>query len=449
MTKIQSNKSGSARELAYKIVFEFERNRSRIDILESKYLEDIHFSAQDRRLTKQLYSGTIRNLLYLDWIIGKLYHGRFTKLLDKIKTVLRLAMYEIIYLDHIPEHATVNEYVSLARRKTNTKQGALVNAILRNYLKLNAQPNPEDEITGKAEILSIKYSYPIWLINRWIELWGNQRTERLCAAFNSEPDFDIHINPGKITPVQMEDSLQEQDIEFRKSELFEGVYKVKNVQNLIHLGWLSEGLCSIQDESAHIPVEVLDIQDNDYVLDMCAAPGGKFIQILQKKRISSTTIAIDIDKSRLRRVKDNMQRLNLTNGFLIVADGRQLPFKPVFDKILLDAPCSGLGVISKHPDIKWRRSEAEIKSFANLQTELLEQASSHLKTGGKLVYSTCTIDPRENEQITVNFVNKHGDQFEQIKPTKTFKSFLQNKHLQTFPDDNKMDGSYCAIFKKI
>jgi 16S rRNA (cytosine967-C5)-methyltransferase len=438
----------SARELAYYILFEFERNHNRIDILERRYLTNVSLSPQDRQFVKQIISGSIRYLLYLDWIIGKLYHGRLSKLLNKTKTILRLALYEIIYLDNIPEYATVNEYVSLSKRKVNPKQGALVNAILRNYLKQSSEFNPDKQITNKSDLISIKYSFPKWLVSRWTEQWGIEKTERLCIAFNREPDFDININTVKISPDQMKIKLRDKNIEFQKSDLFDEIFKIKNIQKLIHSELLDEGFCSVQDESAHIPVELLAVQAGDTVLDMCAAPGGKYIQILQKQK-SITAVAVDIDKNRLERIKENMQRLCLNNGFIIVADARNLPFKPVFNKILLDAPCSGIGVISKHPDIKWRRSDSEIQSFSNLQIELLQQAGNCLKNDGRLVYSTCTIEIEENEDITNKFLEKNFKHYKQQDPPKHYKHLQNYGYIRTFPDVNYMDGSFCAIIKKI
>lgn len=437
----------SARELAYYILFEFERNHNRIDILEDRYLKNVAVSPQDHRLVKQLISGSIRYLLYLDWIIGKLYHGRLSKLLNKTKTLLRLALFEIIYLDNIPEYATVNEYVSLGGKKVNPRQGALVNAILRNYLEQPSEFIPNKQITDESDLITIKYSFPKWLVSRWIEQWGIEKTERLCAAFNCEPDFDISINTVKISPNQMKIKLNGKNIKFQESDLFNDVFKIKDVQKLIHSEWLYEGLCSIQDESAHIPAELLNVQDGDTVLDMCAAPGGKYMQILQKHK-SITAVAMDVDKNRLKRVKENMQRLSLINGLLVVADGRYLPFKPVFNKILLDAPCSGFGVISKHPDIKWRRSESEIQSFSNLQSKLLQQAGNYLKNDGKLVYSTCTIEIEENENIINKFLEKNLKHFKQKDPPEQYKHLQNCGHIRTFPDENFMHGSYCAIVKK-
>ncbi|MEJ2545336.1 MAG: RsmB/NOP family class I SAM-dependent RNA methyltransferase, partial [Calditrichaceae bacterium] len=251
----------------------------------------------------------------------------------------------------------------------------------------------------------------------------------------------------KISTEKMIQKLEQKDIKFQKSDLFENVFKIKDTQKLIHSGFLGDGLCSVQDDSAHIPVELLDIQNGNTVLDMCAAPGGKFIQILQKEK-SITAIAVDADKSRLKRVKENLNRLNLTHGFLVVADARQLPFKPIFDKILLDAPCSGLGVIRKHPDIKWRRNEAEIQSFIKIQTDLIKQAGMHLMKDGKLIYSTCSIDIDEDENITNAFIENNSNHFKQIAPPEFYKHFQKKGHIRTFPDEKSMDGSYCAIIKK-
>ena len=439
--------SKTARELAYQILFEFERNHHRIDILESKHLKNAGITFQDRRFAKHLYSGSIRHLIYLDWIIGRLYHGHFSKLLDKVKTILRLAIYEIIYLDHVPEHATVNEYVSLTRKKINARQSALVNAVLRNYLKDPNAHNPDTEIKELKELISVKHSFPLWMIDRWIKFWGEEKTKKLCRALNEDPDFAVYLNHNKVSSEQFEKLLNDRNILFQKSCFFTEVYRMKDMQKFIHTGALTDAICTVQDESAHIPVELLDIQNGEKILDMCAAPGGKFVQILQKNK-SSIAIAVDNDKTRIQIVKENMKRLNLTNGFLVVADARRLPFKPIFDKILLDAPCSGLGVIRKHPDIKWRRKEAEIQSFGKLQTELAEESIGYIKKEGKLVYSTCSIDPLENETVTGYLLDKHQDEIMQLEPPESFASLQNDKNIRTFPEVNFMDGSYCAIFKK-
>jgi 16S rRNA (cytosine967-C5)-methyltransferase len=445
-SKIKQKKS--ARETAYQILFEFERTHNRIDYLESKYIIPEEYSKPDRRLMKQLYSGVVRNMLYLDWVISLFYHGRMTKMLDKTKTILRLALYEIIYLKNIPEHATVNEYVTLADKRVQKKQAGLVNAILRSYLRTQDIPDIDKQISDTAERISIRYSFPLWLVKRWISIWGAERTQNLCKAFNNEPEFDVFINPEKVSAVDFEEKLLQNGIEYKKSDLFDDIYKIRDIQKLIRSGWLQEGLCTVQDESAHIPVRLLQIKETDIILDACAAPGGKYVQMFQGDKKPYMAAAVDIDKLRLKKIRDNLERLNIANSCLVVADSRRLPFKAVFTKILLDAPCSGLGVIRKHPDIKWRRNKEDLKSFAGLQSELIIHASKHLKKNGYLVYSTCTIDPKENEEITDNFIKNSRGQFEPLKPDQKFKNIYAGYGIRTFPGRDSMDGSYCAVFRK-
>lgn len=437
------------RELAYRILLEFEQERSRLDDLESRYLPRADLSAQERRFLKQLLSGVIRHLLYLDWIIRQFYKGKFEKLLNKTKTILRLGLYELIFLENIPAHASVNRYVQLAKNKINLKQSQLVNAILRTYLRLDEPLRPEDIITDEAQLFSIKYSIPVWLIKRWLSLWGAEATAALCEANSATPQFDVRIHTGRISAQQFSDLLREHNIAFQKSAHSDQSMRIFDMQAFIAGGWLDKGYCSVQDESAQIAVDLLDVQEGDYVLDMCSAPGGKFLQILEKDRKDLVAVAMDVDKQRLLRVRENLHRMGLSpKGYLVVADGRQPPFKVSFHKILLDAPCSGLGILSKHPDIKWRRSMDQLLEFARLQADLLKQAARLLRKNGILVYSTCTIEPLENEVVIDSFLKEQAGSFELQNIPERYANLRQGSYLRTFPHLHKTDGSFCAIIKK-
>jgi len=437
------------RELAYRILLEFEQERSRLDDLESRYLPRADLSAQERRFLKQLLSGVIRHLLYLDWIIRQFYKGKFEKLLNKTKTILRLGLYELIFLENIPAHASVNRYVQLAKNKINLKQSQLVNAILRTYLRLDEPLRPEDIITDEAQLFSIKYSIPVWLIKRWLSLWGAEATAALCEANSATPQFDVRIHTGRISAQQFSDLLREHNIAFQKSAHSDQSMRIFDMQAFIAGGWLDKGYCSVQDESAQIAVDLLDVQEGDYVLDMCSAPGGKFLQILEKDRKDLVAVAMDVDKQRLLRVRENLHRMGLSpKGYLVVADGRHPPFKVSFHKILLDAPCSGLGILSKHPDIKWRRSMDQLLEFARLQADLLKQAARLLRKNGILVYSTCTIEPLENEVVIDSFLKEQAGSFELQNIPERYANLRQGSYLRTFPHLHKTDGSFCAIIKK-
>jgi 16S rRNA (cytosine967-C5)-methyltransferase len=449
MARKSTTNTHNARELAYRILLEFEKERSRLDDLETRFLPRADLSPQERRFLKQLLSGVIRHLLYLDWIIRQFYKGKFEKLLNKTKTILRLGFYELIFLENIPAHASVNRYVQMAKDKINLKQSQMVNAILRTYLRLEEPLRPEDTITDEAQLLSIKYSIPLWLIKRWLSLWDTEATAALCEAISANPQFDVRIHTGRISAQQFSNLLREHNIAFQKSAHSDQSLRIFDMQAFIAGGWLDKGYCSVQDESAQIAVDLLDVQEGDYVLDICSAPGGKFLQILEKDKKDLVAVAMDVDKRRLLRVRENLQRMALSQkSYLVVADGRQPPFKSCFHKILLDAPCSGLGTLSKHPDIKWRRSMDQLMEFSRLQADLLKQATRLLHADGRLVYSTCTIEPLENEQVIDAFLEKQNLSFGLENIPERYANLRQGSYLRTFPHLHETDGSFCASIKK-
>ena len=437
-----------ARAAAYKVLFIFQQNFSRLDDLLEEELSKNDFSARDRRFLKNLTSGVVRHLRLLNWTAEQLYHGRYRKLLLKNKVILQLALYEIKFLDHIPSRATLDQYTALAKKKSGLRPAQMVSGLLHAYLRRADELCPEKLIGDFAERLAVQYSFPDWLIKRWLHLWGGEETEALCRALNRPPLFELRVNTSKISVTKFTALLDKQGIVWQASPHFPELLRVDRPQAVLAEKWIEEGWCSFQDESALLPVELLQIEKGDAVLDMCAAPGGKYGRLLDRFGGSILAVAVDMDKERLRRVKETAQRIAPGAGYFVVADGRRLPFKIRFNKILLDAPCSGLGVIRKHPDIKWRRTMREISEFARLQEELLQSAGQHVQKGGRLVYSTCTIDPLENQNVAETFLEKQKRHFQIIKPPLIAQPFAAAQFVQTFPHRHQTDGSFCTVFKK-
>ncbi|MHB2150919.1 16S rRNA (cytosine(967)-C(5))-methyltransferase RsmB [Calditrichota bacterium LG25] len=444
-----SKKPKTARALAYEVLFKFEKTFDRLDHLTERALEQNELSSRERRFFKNLTSGVVRHRLYLDWIGNQLYKGRYKKLLIKFKVLLRLALYEIIFLAAIPEHATLNEYVGLTKKKLNNFQAKLLNALLRNYLRQKEALDPASKIKEPIKRLSVQYSFPEWLIKRWIGFWGEAETEALCKKLNEPPDFDVHINTQKISPKKFKNLLKEKKVPFVEAPFDPTIVRVKDVQPFLRERWFEKGYCVIQDESAALVVEQMALTEKSKILDMCAAPGGKYAQLLKKRPSQGMVVAADIDKERLKRVKQNVQKLGLEGGLFVVADGKNPPFKKVFDHILIDAPCTGLGVIRKHPDIKWRRKFEEIIEFSKIQEDLLEAADRILTENGRLIYSTCTIDYFENENVAKDFLQKHAEKYAVQKPKVAHPSMLSEDFVRIQPHRHEMDGSFCAVFKKI
>jgi 16S rRNA (cytosine967-C5)-methyltransferase len=441
----------SERIAAYNILRQFEGSGSRLDVIEEKQISGTHLSVNERRHLKNLISGVLRNLSLLDWYVSKLYKGNFPKLLSKIKIILRLGLYEIIFMDHIPDHASVNEYVKMAKKNENERTGKLVNAILRSFLR---QKNilEKEKSSKEGSDISTFYSFPKWMIKRWIGYWGAPFTKELCRALNEIPEFDVRVNQQKISLNDFKQLMKTNGIDYEESKRFTGYLTIKKVGRIREAGFFEKGFCSIQDESAAIPIKLLQIQKGDSFLDACAAPGSKFTQALEQCPELKIAVAIDTDLNRLKRVKENIQRLGLS-GYLVAADARNLPFKNKFKKILVDVPCSGQGVIGKHPDIKWRRNEKEIEDFSKLQKNILTNISSYLQEKGSLVYSTCSIDKKENQKV-IEFVVKEANSNLQIKNidlerVDNFDDLIDGQFIKSFPHKNNMDGSFGAILKKV
>jgi len=370
-------------------------------------------------------------------------------LLLKFKILLRLALYELIFLSAIPAHATLNEYVNLAKKKVSGLQAKILNGLLRSYLRQADTLKPEEKIGDPVERLSIRYSFPQWMIKRWIGFWGEQETEALCAALNEPPDFDIRINTQKISVQKFKKLLLKENVPFHETTFDANVIRVKDIQPFLRHRWFEKGYCVVQDESAALVTQQIEMKEGDRVLDMCAAPGGKYIQLLQNKPQSVLVVAMDTDLQRLKRTRENVtDHLNLSGGHFVVADGRHLPFKPPFNAVLIDAPCSGLGVIRKHPDIKWRRRFNEIIEFSRIQDALLDEADRYLDSGGQLVYSTCTIDYFENENVVQAFLQRHANAYQIVKPEVPDPLMLVQGYIRLFPHKHGTDGSFCAKLRK-
>lgn len=440
----------NAREAAYYILLNFESPKHRLDDLIYAQFSKGSMNAKDRKMAYNLSSGVVRNLSLFDWKLGALYKGNYKKALNKFKVILRLALYEIDFLDFIPNFATVNEYVNLAKTKLGKREVAVVNGILRTYLRERGKYNPEKKFKFVDTQISVKYSFPEWLVKRWIEIWGAEETRQLCESFNSRPDFDIRVNLKNISSDEFQKILTKNNIHYIQSNFFNEIVKVTDLQKIMGLKLFAKGLCSIQDESALLVKELLDLQEGDTVMDACAAPGGKFTAILEGNVKIKNLTGLEIYRDRLLKIKENCDRLNLGNYFLIQGDSTKPPFGQKFNKILIDAPCSGFGTLRKNPDIKWRRSMGEIIEFSHLQHRLLESLSKYVKPGGMIVYSTCTIDPLENENVISTFLETNKKQFRMVKPDNKFSKYIdKNNFIRTFPHKHSMDGSFAAILKKV
>ena len=435
----------TARDIALRILIQWERKMERLE----EALAEVVLPARERKFLHNLVSGVVRHRSLLDWKASKLYAGSYKKTLDKFKIILRLAIYELDYLDFIPPRATVNEYVNLAREHLPKALTSVVNGILRTYLREGKGLQPKKAFKYPETQIAVAYSFPEWLIKRWLHFWGEEETERLCETFNQRPEFDLRIHQNKIGYKAFITLLAQNKISFTPSSIFENVVTVTELQKLMHLNLFQRGFCSVQDESGQVTVACLDVKTGDVILDACAAPGGKFTLLKENISDQVTGVALEIDRGRLKKVRENCRRLGLSDNLLVCGDAKTIPLKKKFDKILVDAPCSGLGTIQKHPDIKWRRNFEEILQFQSLQLDILLSVEQVLNTNGIILYSTCTIDPSENEEVIAQFLQKSMCKFKVIAPPKRFKEMTTpDNYMRTWPHRHGMEGSFAAILQR-
>ncbi len=443
--KIQ-RKTATARESSFRILLQFATSKKRLDDLIEHEFAIAGLSDRDKKMIVTLTHGVVKNLTLLDWRLAAVYHGDWQKALHKLKTIMRLAAYEIDFLDFIPPHATINEYVNLTKKYIFKNSGSLVNGVMRNYLRQRKQLDPEKKFKHPDTQIELKYSVPRWLVQRWIDLWGIEHTAKMCAAFNTRPLFDLKINLNMIRLEEFEQILIENDIPFVRSDYFPDLVKLSDIQSVRNLKLFKKGYCLVQDESARLAVEMLDLHEGEKVLDACAAPGGKIRVMQQLMAEKIFTVGMDINTRRIRFLRDNCAGPSGSSTcFVVQGDGRHPPFKGAFDKILVDAPCSGFGTLQKNPDIKWRRKLEDLYSFQRLQIDILNGICELLADHGVMVYSTCTVDRSENEEVIAHFLKHKNGRFKTIGPPLSLSNFWrEGDSIRTFPHIHRMDGSFAV-----
>lgn len=372
-----------------------------------------------------------------------------------IRNILRLGAYQLLFLDKVPVSAAVNESVKLAKEKEQRSSG-FVNAVLRNIdRERNKIPYPEPE-EHPIEFISVRYSHPAWLVKRWIERYGIDKTIELCRLNNEAPPFAIRANRLKINREGLKELLRKDIDRIEDCSVSSNGLILKGVSNISENPAFKEGLFYVQDEAAQLVSQILDPKAGEKVLDACAAPGGKTTHIVELMEDKGEIIALDVNKKGLGLLKENCERLGISIVKPYLKDAAKDISdiaKDKFDKILIDAPCSGLGVIRRHPEGKWQKKEELILESQKIQKRLIENLSGYLKDGGILVYSTCSTENEENEDVVEDFLERHPefkiDDIKQYLP-ETGRMLVDEKgFLHTSPINNRMDGFFAVRLKKI
>lgn len=448
MTPKPERETIGPRDLALKILKRVQQSNGYADRVLETELNRFPLSDQDRSLTTELVYGTLRWQGRLDRIIRRLYHGDVRSIPDSILTVLRLGLYQILFLNRIPSHAAVNESVRLAKLSAATKWGNVVNGMLRTYLRNPESVQPTITESDPVETIAGWMSHPAWLIRRWLEEFGFNRTVQICEANNQRPPIGLRINRMKTNPDEIAEELDDQGIDYQYSEFVPDWLAVRKFGPAVRQ-LLNNGLVSVQDGSAALVARLIDPQPDECILDMAAAPGGKCSHMAELSGDTSTIVAADRHVSRVRKMNEGFRRLGIRNVHPVTADSRRLPILKA-DKILLDAPCSGMGVIRRRVELRWRMEEEEIQNLVILQRALLEEAYAILNSNGVLVYSTCTVCHEENKEMIEWFLNKHPEC--EIEPAdgRVSKSVISDYgSIETWPDQHGLDGSFAIRMRKM
>jgi len=436
------------------VLVRVEKEQAYSNLLLNQMLQSSELTRSDAGLATELVYGTIQRLNTLDYFMNKFLSKGIHKLEPWVRSLLRLSFYQLIYLDRIPEHAIVNEAVTIAGRRGHKGISGLVNGVLRAALRRSDELQLPAGMPHLQEI-SLRHSHPEWLVKRWTAQFGEETASRICEANNVPPHTSLRMNRLKTSTQALLELLTEQGYTARLSELAPDGIVVNGGGNMALSPGYEEGLYSIQDESSMLVAEMLSPLTGMTVLDCCAAPGGKTAHIAEKMGDQGHIHAFDIHPHKRKLIDAQVQRLGIHSVSTDIADAAHLAerFPPsTFDRILLDAPCSGLGVIRRKPDLKWVKSPQDITEISHVQDRLLQAVSGLLKPDGILIYSTCTLESNENEKAVERFLNNRPefslDQAAAARLPHLRDRFILPGMLQILPHQYGSDGFFIAALRK-
>lgn len=444
------------REIALNILYDINERGAYSNIAlnrhfnENDYLRDI-----DRSFITELVYGVVKWKLTIDWVIGQFSSLKYKKISPWIMNILRLGVYQLLYMEKVPEQAACNESVNLSKRYGHKASSRYVNAVLRNISRNKNDIKYPGRDENILHFLSIRYSHPEWLVIKWMELLGIKLTEELLNANNDVPCLSIRVNTLRITRDELMDSLKKSGMGIKEGRYMEEALQIDNVSSISKIEDFKKGYFQVQDESSMMVSRILDPRPGELVIDVCSAPGGKTAHMAQLMENKGMIVARDIHEHKIMLVEDTMKRMGINIVKTEVFDAVDFDEKYLekADRVLVDAPCTGLGIIRRKPDIKWRRNVSDEKEITSLQLRILNTASKYVKPGGVLVYSTCTINPDENEGIVSKFIGLNKE-FRMVDITPYLHKSLKKPdaskgRMQLYPNIDKTDGFFIAKMEKV
>ncbi len=403
---------------------------------------------QDRQQANEYVQGILRRKSYLDFLISRFSAVAVEEMNPQFKNILRVGLYDLLFMDSTPDYAAINEAVELTKSIAGSRSGDLINAILRRVQREMPQL-PKPDFKDRTKLIATTFSHPEWLVKRWVDRFGEREAFQLMQYNNQRPSYYLRMNGIKTNDNNFKLRLTKAGIAFEESDWLPSYYKVETLSKLRSKGWFQKGFCQVQDIAAGFAPTILDPQPGENVYDLCAAPGTKTIAMCDLMQNQGSILAVDIDADRIGSIAENVSHYGAEIVKVQRADIIQERFKLV-DAVLLDAPCSGTGVLAKRADLRWRRSEEDLKEFADQQDELLDAAANMVKRGGRLVYTTCSIEPEENMERITHFLEVYDnfelENLEDYLPEEVLAK--DGKSYQTLPHIHKCDGHFGVLLRR-
>jgi 16S rRNA (cytosine967-C5)-methyltransferase len=434
-----------ARVIAFKALSKLEKTQSDPQTIIADLTRG-KIKPEDAAFARELFFGVIKYQRKIDYYARHFYQSE--KLNRKLQQVVRLAFYQLIQTPNIPHYAAVSESVELATKYCSAKQAGFVNAIMRNYLRnpnAIALPAKND---NSIDYLGVNYSMPEWLVDRYVKRFGPAEAEVLLQWSNQPPDLYFFINNYITDSTQVESRLDELAICFEKFDIFDGYYKCLDPHKLIHSQLFADGQVVIGDPAQSLPVKALEVQPGCRALDLFAAPGGKSAALAGNVGSEGLVISTDLSLNRLQVMRQNFNRWRITNASIFCSDILKFASKRKFRYILADVPCSGTGSIRRNPDLRWKLQPDDIQRQASRQAKLIRAAAAILESQGRMVYSTCSIEPEENYQIIEGFLKQNAEY--RLIDVDGCQPFRADTGLyEILPHKIGVDGAFAAVIEKV
>ena len=405
-----TKKQPGSRELALQILYQVNEEGAYANLALDKALFPCTWlDPRDRGFITEIVYGSVKNRGKLDYVLNQFASTKVNKMDKWTRNLLRLSLYQILFLDKVPDSAAVNEAVKLAKHYGHVDK--FVNAVLRNILRGMDGIQWPDKAKNPVQYLMVQYSFPQWMVERFIRQYGLEDAERLCDWYNQPAAMWIRTNTLKTTRAELKQILEKEGLAVSESHHTPEGLKIENAVNLHKLKSFQQGLFTVQDESSMLVALAAEPAPGQRVLDVCSAPGGKTTHMAQLMKNKGTIYACDIHKHRLDLIAENCKRLGISNVELVQQDGTKLTkrWQEPFDVVLCDVPCSGLGVLGRRADARWAKESEDIAGLCKIQKKILEEAAQLVVPGGTLIYSTCTIAPEENQEMVKAFISEHPE----------------------------------------